>query len=201
LNRDAATVKIKPFHLSLHPLTSSYCGFLFVPATILPQKKHRAREKDQTALTPTLPKALYELTVLSTLGRCVPLISREINQSPAFTCAIRPRAASGIDKIRRQSRALKRPASAVRFRPWPPSFNSLRVGHHPKYVPIRSKNPIACRGLSCFCEHNLSRFSITTCVSGPVEGYQLAPKCSRHARFGRNQSGQLETVEYHSHII
>jgi hypothetical protein len=38
LNRDAATVKIKPFHISLHPLTFGYCAFLFVPATILPQK-------------------------------------------------------------------------------------------------------------------------------------------------------------------
>jgi len=37
-------------------------------------------------------------------------------------------------------------------------FKHLRVGHPLEYVPLRSKNLTARRGLSRFCEHNMSRF-------------------------------------------
>ena len=79
LKRDAATVKIKPFYISSHPLTFSYCGFLFVPATILPQinfqlslqsapaaiVKHHLRENLSCFLKVAPPNDLYSQTTLA----------------------------------------------------------------------------------------------------------------------------------------
>src|SRR6266481_1783992 len=73
-----------------------------------------------------------------------------------------------------KSAALKRPASAVRFRPWPPSFQAIMRRPSPKYVPIRSKNQIARRGLSLFLRVQSHSFHHTYLREQPLAGYQLA---------------------------